>query len=63
MVIRKFGDDCILIPSRQGVGDLESIYRPGWLRHTPYTPSPIPIIRARRTPLPISLPALPVRCG
>jgi hypothetical protein len=49
MVIRKFGDDCILIPSRQGVGDVESIYRLGWLRRSPYTPSPIPIIGTRRT--------------
>jgi hypothetical protein len=35
MVIRKFGEDCILIPSRQGVGDLEYIYRPGWLKTVP----------------------------
>jgi hypothetical protein len=26
MVFRKIGDECILVPIRQGVGDLESIY-------------------------------------
>jgi hypothetical protein len=26
IVFRKIGDDCILVPIRQGVGDLESIY-------------------------------------
>ncbi|MBP1741392.1 MAG: Coenzyme synthesis protein (PqqD) [Deltaproteobacteria bacterium] len=26
VVFRKIGDECILVPVRQGVGDLESIY-------------------------------------
>jgi hypothetical protein len=26
VVFRKIGDECILVPIRQGVGDLESIY-------------------------------------
>jgi hypothetical protein len=26
IVFRKIGDECILVPVRQGVGDLESIY-------------------------------------
>jgi hypothetical protein len=26
LVFRKIGDECILVPIRQGVGDLESIY-------------------------------------
>ena len=26
IVFRKIGDECILVPIRQGVGDLESIY-------------------------------------
>lgn len=26
MVFRKIGDECILVPIRQGVGDLDSIY-------------------------------------
>ena len=26
MVFRKIGEECILVPIRQGVGDLESIY-------------------------------------
>jgi len=26
MVFRKIGDECILVPIRQGAGDLESIY-------------------------------------
>lgn len=26
MVFRKIGDECILVPVRQGAGDLESIY-------------------------------------
>jgi hypothetical protein len=37
-----------------GLWEVKPFPRPGWPNHSPYTPSPISIIRTRRPALPIT---------